>query len=216
MRRSLLDLNGTFCFGALKLGAVDPVSFSDGVVTIRPLSVNDIDADLAAKDDEQIDWLWETGQRATWEAMAPREQRAHALRVLRYAQESFGPGPKWSFAVDTRDVNYVAYVDCDLANDHVPLGQANISFSAHPSFRGRGYVSRAVRLVLRFLDEHTRATEAHIIVDAQNGASLRVAHAVGASAVEEWVNEHGRTMIRHIVPLSSENSSPLAAADGDQ
>jgi hypothetical protein len=25
--------------------------------------VNDIDADLAAKDDEQIDWLWESGQR---------------------------------------------------------------------------------------------------------------------------------------------------------
>jgi RimJ/RimL family protein N-acetyltransferase len=170
------------------------------------LSVKDIDEDLAAKDDEQINWLWEPDQRATWEAMNPGEQRAHALRTLRHAKESFGPGPKWSFAVDTYDTNYVAYVDCDLANNHVPLGQANISFSANPLFRGRGYVSRAVRLVVRFLQDRTSASEAHIIVDAENAASLRVAHAVGASKVEEWVNDQGRTMVRHIVQLSSAQS----------
>jgi len=56
-----------------------------------------------------------------------------------------------------RRCEYVAYVDCDLADDHVPAGEANISCAAHAGYRGRGYVSRAVRLVMRFLGDHTGA-----------------------------------------------------------
>jgi hypothetical protein len=51
------DLRLSSCFQHIN-------NYSGGrAITIRPLSVNDIDADLAAKDDEQIDWLWESGQR---------------------------------------------------------------------------------------------------------------------------------------------------------
>jgi RimJ/RimL family protein N-acetyltransferase len=181
---------------------MEPVRYSDGVVTIRALCEADLDADLAAKDGEQITWLWEPGQRAAWEAMTGDEQRDHARRTLRDAHASFGPGPKWCFAVDTSEVRYVAYVDCDLANDHVPRGDANVSYSAHPTYRGRGYVSRAVRLVLRFLTEHTDAARAHVIVDLENAASLRVARSVGASVTDSWRNEQGRTMVRHVVLLS--------------
>ena len=53
--------------------------------------------------------------------MSTDEQRVHALGHLEMARDSFGSGPKWAFAVDTASENYVAYVDCDLANDHVPL-----------------------------------------------------------------------------------------------
>jgi RimJ/RimL family protein N-acetyltransferase len=194
---------------------VQPITYSDGVVTIRPLRADDIEADLAAKDDEQIDWLWDPGQRGAWEAMTGPEQRARALSTLRQAEDSFGPGPKWAFAADLVDVAYVAYVDCDLANRHAPLGHANIAYSAHPSFRGRGYVSRAVRLVFQFLEDNTSASEAHIIVDIKNGASLRVARAVGASPVQEWVNDEGRTMVRHVVVLPRDGGRakhPLAGA----
>jgi len=181
---------------------VDPVSYTDGRVTIRQLEVSDLDADLAAKDDEQIDWLWEPGQREAWEAMTPGEQREHARRTLQEAHDAFGPGPKWSFAVDTASDTYVAYVDCDLANDKVPAGQANVAYSAHPSHRGCGYVSSAVRLLLRFLEEQTTATEAHILVDSENVASLRVAHSVGAVATAQWTDDSKRTMIRHVVKLA--------------
>jgi RimJ/RimL family protein N-acetyltransferase len=199
-RSSVLHVESDFL--TLRLNVLESICYSDGVVTIRPLSVNDIEADLAAKDDEQIYWLWEPGQRVEWESMSLGEQRTHALRILLHAQESFGPGPKWSFAVDIHDV---AYVDCGLANNHIPTGQANIAFAANPAFRGRGYVSRAVRLVLRFLKDHTNASEAHIVVDTENVASLRVARTVGASAVEEWVNNQDRTMVRHVVQLSDEH-----------
>jgi RimJ/RimL family protein N-acetyltransferase len=175
------------------------LAYSDGRLTIRSLGPGDLEMDLAAKDDEQIDWLWEPGQREHWESMAPEEQRAHALRGLQEAENNFGPGPTWRFAVDTESDRYVAYVDCDLANPHVPHGQANVSYSCHPAHRGRGYASSGVRLALRFLAEQTTATEAHLLVDADNVASRRVARAVGAREVERWVNERGRVMIRHVV-----------------
>ncbi len=184
------------------LRPVPPTSYTDGVVTIRSLTVDDIDPDLEAKDDQQISWLWLPGQREQWEAMTSDQQRAHALRGLHEAQESFGMGPKWRFAADNADARYVAYVDCDLANDHVPAGEANISYSAHPDHRGHGHVSRAVRLALRFLVDHTGAREAHIIVDPRNVASVRVARSVGARESGELLGESGQRMIRHVLPIS--------------
>ena len=59
---------------------VPPLSYTDGVVTIRRQRADDIDRHLEAIDDEQIDWLWEPGDRQKWEALAPDQQRARNLR----------------------------------------------------------------------------------------------------------------------------------------
>ena len=180
---------------------IPPLGYGDGSVTIRRQEVEDLDADLAAKDDAQIDWLWLPGQRELWQAMDPSAQRAHALRVLQANRDAFGTGPKWTFAVDSGSARCVAYADCDLANEHVPAGEANLSYSSHPAHRGRGFVSRAVRLVLRFLRDHTAARRAHLVVDEKNAASLRVAAAVGAEARHTRVDERGRTLIHHVIEL---------------
>lgn len=177
---------------------VPPLSYTDGVVTIRRQRAEDLDTAVEAMDDEQIDWLWLPGQRASWKSMSPQEQRGHALEGLRVNRDAFGTGPKWTFAVDARDADAVGYVDCDLANDHAPHGEAHISYYSHPAHRGRGYVSRAVRLIMRFLHEHTGVRRAHIIVDAGNLPSLRVAAAVGAIEAERWSTGDGRSMIRHV------------------
>ena len=181
---------------------VPPISYSDGEITIRRQHPSDIEQHLQAIDDEQIDWLWEHGSRKRWEALTPSEQRAGNLRHLQAMHDSFGQGPKWCFSADSMAAPYVVYVDCDLANDHVPAGEANISYAASPAFRGRGYTSRAVRLLLRFLHDHTGASQAHIVVDSANAASLRVARSVGATETERWRNQHGRTIIRHVRSLS--------------
>jgi RimJ/RimL family protein N-acetyltransferase len=184
----------------------EPRSYSDGVVTIRRLQTSDLEMDLEAKDDEQITWLWEPGQRENWEAMTGDQQRAHAIRHLQSVHDGFGEGSKWCFAVDTLDVKYVAYIDFDLANNHVPLGEANIAYSSHPSYRGRGYVSRAVRLIFQFLEENTNAERAHILVDVRNVASHRVAMSVGGVAVGDLPNDHGGIMTRYIVELKNNKS----------
>ncbi|HEX5189683.1 MAG TPA: GNAT family N-acetyltransferase [Streptosporangiaceae bacterium] len=81
------------------------------------------------------------------------------------------------------------------------VGDANISYTAHPAYRGHGYVSRAVRLLVTFLREHTGAASAHFIIDEANEPSLRVARAVGATRADRWIDEYGRPMIRHVLPL---------------
>ena len=187
--------------GCLLTRLVPPLTYTDGVVTIRRQRVEDIDQHLAAIDDEQIDWLWEPGDRQKWAALTPAQQRARNLQHLRTCHDSFGTGPKWTFSADSASATYVAYVDCDLANDHVPPGEANIAYTAHPAHRGRGNVSRAVRLVMQFLRDHTGAHTAHIVVDARNTASLRVPPAVRAVESERWQDKYGRTMIRHVADL---------------
>ncbi len=181
--------------------AVPPLTYTDGVVVIRPRRADDLDRDLEAKDDEQIDRLWLPGQRGSWEAMSPDEQRKHALHGLEADTAGFGTGPTWSFTVDTAEAGDVAQVGCDLANDLVPHGEANISYAAHPAHRDHGHVSRAVRLLARFLAEHTGARRAHLVVDAANTASLRVAAAVGARASERWTDETGSSKVRHVLDV---------------
>ncbi len=147
------------------------------------------------------------GQREAWEAMSEAERRAHALERLQADHDEFGTGPKWTFAVDAPGAEHVASVDCDLATQHVPRGEANVSYAAHPSHRGRGHVRRAVGLVLRFLYDHTGAREAHLVVDAGNAASLGVARALGATATEQWEDGSGHTMVRHVLRRSQRWSS---------
>ena len=180
---------------------VPPPTYSDGAITLRRPRVEDLELHLEATDDEQIDWLWEPGHREEWEAKSAAGQRSHQLRHLKETSARYGAGPKWTFSVDHTNADYVAYVDCDLANNHVQHGEANISYASHPAHRGRGYVSRAVLLVTRFLRDNTGAREAHILVDEDNMKSLRVARAVGAVERERFVNEHGRTMVRHVIAL---------------
>jgi RimJ/RimL family protein N-acetyltransferase len=168
---------------------------------LRRQHPDDIESHLAAIDEEQIRWLWEPGDGDRYAALTAGEQRAHQLRHLQASHDSFGPGPKWCWSVDLADASYVAYIDCDLANSHVPPGDANISYACDPRYRTRGYTSRAVRLVCDFLRQRTSAQEAHILVDVDNVASLRVARAVGAVEVETFSNDHGRTLLRHVIHL---------------
>jgi RimJ/RimL family protein N-acetyltransferase len=181
--------------------AIPPIRYSDDTVTIRPPRADDLDADLAAKDDEQIRWMWVPGEREAWRAKSPAAKREHARRELRERHDKFGTGPKWTFSVDTAEADYVAYVDCDLANRHVPRGEANIAYSTHPAYRGKGYASRAVRLVQQFLVDHTASSRAHLLIDRENVASIRVARAVGATQREQWIDGRGRTIVRHVVDL---------------
>lgn len=174
---------------------VPPLAYGDGTVTIRRQQVADLDRDLEAKDDLQIDWLWLPGQREAWEAMSADDRRTHARRGLQMNHDAFATGPKWTFAVDTPTADCVAYVDCDLANDRLPPGEANISYSAHPAHRGRGYARRAVELVVCFLRDHTAARQAHLLIDERNAASRRVAAAVGAEARGTRTDERGRRLL---------------------
>jgi RimJ/RimL family protein N-acetyltransferase len=173
-----------------------PTSYTDGVVTIRPPRSADAEAHTAAVDDVQIDWLWEPWQRGDWESKTPAEQLDHQRRFLQRTADEWGTGPKWWFVIE-HDGEYAGHVDADLANPNVPHGEANISYSMRPDRRGRGLTSRAARLALQFVREHTGARAAHVLVHPDNEASLRVARSVGALETERTADG----MVRHVLSL---------------
>ncbi|MEA3057037.1 MAG: hypothetical protein QOD30_2469 [Actinomycetota bacterium] len=172
---------------------VPPTAYSDGVVTIVPWRLEDVPAHVAGTDEEQIRWLWPE-HRGDWEAMSPEQRVEHVRGVFERAIAVNATGPKWSFGVHV-DGTLVGHMDCDLANEHVPNGEANISYTIWPEHRGKGYAARAARLVVDFIGDHTGAREAHVLVDPGNEPSLRVARAVGAQEVER------AAMVRHVLPV---------------
>ncbi len=181
---------------------IPPLRYADGVVEIRAQRRDDLERHLSAIDDAQIDWLWLPGERELWEAMTPQRQREHQLQYLRTSQETFGQGPKWRFSVDAGEQRYVAYVHCDLANPDVPPGEANIAYVTHPSFRRRGFATRAVLLVLAFLADHSGAPEAQLVIDAENDDSIRVADGVGSYQRERFAAAKGRVKVRYVVEIT--------------
>lgn len=195
--RSGFTFRGDVAGQRLLARPMPPLSYSDGVVTLRRQDpATDLEAHLEATDDAQIDWLWNPGDRERWELLSADEQRAHQARHLASMHETWGVGPRWAFSGDLEGATYAVYIDCDLANDGVPHGDANISYAAHPEHRGHGYVARAVRLVLAFLREHTGARYAYLRIDPRNEPSLRVARAVDAIEAGETIDAHGRRHLR--------------------
>lgn len=174
---------------------------SAGVIALRPLAPTDLEADLTSKDPEQMRWMWPAGHIEQWRRMDDAQKRAHALEGLVAAADDFGNGPKWRFAGVTPAHSYVVYVDCDLENDKVPAGEANISYSTHPAHRRRGYAVLAVRATVRFLKDNTGAQFAHILADEHNAASLGVARAAGARRVGDVRDGEGHLLIHHVIAL---------------
>jgi RimJ/RimL family protein N-acetyltransferase len=172
---------------------VPPMSYSDGVVTIEPWRLEDVAEHVAGTDEEQIRWLWPE-HRADWEAKSHEQRLEHVRGVFEQAIAVNATGPKWSFGVHVHET-LVGHVDCDLANEHVPHGESNISYTIWPEHRGKGYAARAARLVVDFVGDHTGAREVHVLVDPANEASLRVARAIGAHEVER------AAMVRHVLPV---------------
>jgi hypothetical protein len=78
---------------------VPPLTDRDGAVSIRRRHRSDLEMDLAGRDGEHIRWLWQPSEADQWKAMTPTERRRHALEWLAGVSDSFGSGPRWTFAV---------------------------------------------------------------------------------------------------------------------
>jgi RimJ/RimL family protein N-acetyltransferase len=180
---------------------VPPLTYSEGTVTIRRRHRDDLEIDLSGRDAEHIRWLWQPSEADQWKAMTTTQRRSHALEWLSAVSDSFGNGPRWTFSVDTADATGVAAVDVNLASDHAPPGEANISYWVHPTSRRRGIAPIAVRLALQFLRDHTGTRRAHIMVDPNNTKSLAVVASLGATVGAMTVDRRGRSLLRHSLEL---------------
>jgi len=138
---------------------------TDGVVLLRALSDDDLDAVVEQCRDEVV-------QR--WSLTVPSSYaRPDAEEFLVLAQQGWASGERWQWAVEV-DGRFAGLVDLR----HCGEGVREIGFAAHPATRGRGHLTRATRLVVA----HAFSAGCPLVLwhaAAGNVASRRVAWHVG-------------------------------------
>jgi RimJ/RimL family protein N-acetyltransferase len=144
---------------------------TDGVVTLRPLTLDDVDDHLAGEDAELVRWL--NGGPGTRETVE---------RYVRCAiQQWTVGGPRFSFAITSiAPAALVGTIDVDIDPQSRRPRRANLAYGLYPRWRRHGYASRAVRLAVTFLRAHPdRIDEAVISAAPANPASSAVARRAG-------------------------------------
>jgi RimJ/RimL family protein N-acetyltransferase len=118
---------------------------TDGVVTLRRPTAADRASFRTGRDDEFRRWLEAGGD---------------------------DPRPRASIVVGDQVVGWIDY-DADRA--WLQAGEVNVGYALFPAYRGCGYVSRALELLLRYLAESTPFDTATLLIEPGNLRSLAVA-----------------------------------------
>ena len=133
--------------GKLKRVMQDAVGVTDGTVSLRSRRDSDVPLVIAARDDEFYRWL----------AQARTTRTPTACIVVNDA--------------------VVGWVDYDHDRDHDWFGpsEVNLGYFVFAAYRGKGHASRAVGLLVAYLQENTDYKIASLLVDPRNGPSIGVA-----------------------------------------
>lgn len=148
------------------------MELTDGTIILRPFRLEDAEAHLAGEDKEQIKWL--SGGEGTLDGV-----RAWIKRNQINWQNN---GPIFNFAIwEKATCRLVGMVEVNTdyqSIEGISKGDANISYGLYPNARGKGYASRAVKLVTDFL-KTKRIKRSVIRVNPKNEASIEVPRKLG-------------------------------------
>lgn len=142
---------------------------SDGTVTLRPLTMDDVDT------------LYELRRLPDVVATtvpAVRPDRANVARICARAEGRWLAGERAEFALcDAATGRFAGEIGVYLQD---PLaGQAMVGYSMLPAWRGRGYPVRALRLLARWAFDEVRLARLIAGTHPTNHASQRVLEKVG-------------------------------------
>ncbi|WP_314254787.1 GNAT family N-acetyltransferase [Streptomyces kutzneri] len=145
------------------------VTLSDGIITLSPLRLDDVEAHLTGEDELLVRWL--NGGPGTREGVEA---------YFRHCREQWdAAGPLRAFGIRTGAHEALAgTIDLRFAGEGLAPGQVNIAYGLYPSWRGRGLATRAVLLASRYAAAEG-GEEAVIQVDPENPASSAVARRAG-------------------------------------
>ncbi|SEB51041.1 Protein N-acetyltransferase, RimJ/RimL family [Paramicrobacterium humi] len=145
----------------------------DGVVMLRPLTMADADAHLAGQDVEYVTWL--DGADGT---------EATEKRRLADAEKAWeAGGPTFAFAIMSEG-KLAGTITAEVGREDLHDNQADIVYGLYPDTRGRGIATRAVMLMVSFLDQVPGISEAVIRVSPANPRSRSVAERAGFEPLE--------------------------------
>ncbi|MGW2017084.1 GNAT family N-acetyltransferase [Streptomyces sp. NPDC001927] len=145
------------------------VRLSDGIITLSPLSPDDVEAHLAGEDELLVRWL--NGGPGTREGVEA---------YFRHCREQWSTaGPLRAFGIRMAAGEALAgTIDLRFAGEGLAPGQVNVAYGLYPSWRGHGLATRAVVLAARYAATEG-GQEAVIQVDPENPASAAVARRAG-------------------------------------
>jgi RimJ/RimL family protein N-acetyltransferase len=145
------------------------VKLSDGIITLSPLRLDDVEAHLAGEDELLVRWL--NGGRGTREGIEAYFQHC------REQWDTAGPLRAFGIRMGADEV-LAGTIDLRFAGEGLAPGQVNVAYGLYPSWRGRGLATRAVLLASQYAASEGGA-EAVIQVEPENPASAAVAQRAG-------------------------------------
>lgn len=156
----------------------------DELIQLRTLSADDAKAHLAGCD------------RAIVESLGGGEAPTEA-QVRRWLTENASAWARGEPLVDLGIEDKATGALCGTVGvqrglDYLEPGQVNLTYSLYPTWRGRGYATRAVRLVMEVAHHRAEVDQFVIRVAAWNGASIRVAQRLGFRRSHTSDDENGR------------------------
>lgn len=144
---------------------------TDGVVTLRAHTSADIDSMLAMANDPEM---------AEWTAIPlPHTREMSEQFAFTVIPRGWNEGTFRGWAIEAVDDDGVARFAGNVDIRQTPI--ADIGFALHPWARGRGMMTRAVRLAVDSAFSEGGVEIVHWRSHVGNTASLRVAHATGFS-----------------------------------
>ena len=130
-------------------------ALSDGVVAIRPATIDDVDTLIAGRDEEFRRFLGDGSPQ---------------------------PEPVACIVVDGAVVGWVDY-DHDRA--WLEDDEVNVGYNVFAQYRGRGYATRAVQLLVQHLALDTEWRVATLLIDRASARSLALAARAGFDRVDD-------------------------------
>ena len=151
-------------------GPLPPGGLHDGVLALRPVRADDAAAMLAAEDAEATRWNF-TGRPPTPEETATRAARAGLEWLV-------GPHARLAM-IELASGSYAGDVMLRLVG---PPQIAGIGYTVHPAFRGRGFTTRALRLLSPWAFDAAGFARLELGAKVGNVASQRAALSAGYEA----------------------------------
>jgi RimJ/RimL family protein N-acetyltransferase len=165
---------------------------TDGVILLRPLTIEDAVDHLAGEDEEMAKWL--SGGRST---LADVEKA-----ILNWQQNWQTRGPRRAFGVfDCATDRLVGFVEVNLARIAEP-GQINVSCGVFRQWRRQGLAVRAINLMDQYLRTTKEARQIVLRIAPANVASLKFAEKAGFTFRGLFDEPEGR-MARYVRDIES-------------
>ncbi|TDC15168.1 N-acetyltransferase [Streptomyces sp. 8K308] len=167
------------------------VKLSDGIVTLSPLCLDDVEAHLAGEDELLVRYL--NGGPGTREGV-----EAYFRHCLEQWEMS---GSLRAFGIRAgADEALAGTIDLRFEGEGLTPGQVNVAYGLYPFWRGRGLATRAVLLASLYAASEG-GQEAVIQVETENPASAAVAQRAGFTHSKQTHSKDGTRLDWYIRDL---------------